>query len=136
MSSYCITLFDTIENPSENDACFLTTTKNLTINKGSGYKIIFTVTKDSNDVDLTGYSLRGQIRPSSSSNVVMLNMTSANLLLKIDNNNSSIIMNLPESFTRRVSGSYAVYDIELLSPGSDAYKIVTGLITFVSEVTQ
>jgi len=136
MSSYCITLFDTIENPSENDACFLTTTKNLTINKGSGYKIIFTVTKDSNNVDLTGYSLRGQIRSSSSSNVVMLNMTSANLLLKIDNNNSSIIMNLPESFTRRVSGSYAVYDIELLSPGSDAYKIVTGLITFVSEVTQ
>ncbi len=136
MSSYCITLFDTIENPAENDACFLTTTKNLTINKGSGYKIIFTISKDSNDVDLTGYSLRGQIRPSSSSSTVLLNMTSANLLLKIDNENSSIIMNLPESFTRRVSGSYGVYDIELLNPTSDAYKIVTGLITFVSEVTQ
>lgn len=136
MASYCITLFDTIENPSENDACFVTATKNLTINKGSGYRITFTLTKDGTDVDLTGYSLRGQIRPSSSSASVLLNMTSANLLLKIDNANSAIIMNLPESFTRRVPGSYAVYDIELLSPTSDAYKIVTGLLTFIPEVTQ
>lgn len=136
MSSYCVTLFDTIENPIENDACFLTTTKNLTINKGSGYKITFALTKDGAPVNLMGYSIRGQIRPSSSSSVVLLNMTLANLLLKIDNNNSSIIMNLPESFTRRVPGSYAVYDIELLSPTSDAYKIVTGLLTFIPEITQ
>lgn len=136
MSSYCITLFDTIENPSENDACFITTTKNLTINKGSGYKITFTLSKNGGDVDLTGHALRGQIRPSSTSTTVLLNMTSANLLLKIDNDNSAIIMTLPESFTRRVSGTYAVYDIELLSPTADAYKIVTGLITFVPEVTQ
>lgn len=136
MASYCITLFDTIENPSENDACFVTATKNLTINKGSGYRITFTLSKDGSDVDLAGYSLRGQIRPSSSSTSVLLNMTSANLLLKIDNANSAIIMNLPESFTRRVPGSYAVYDIELLNPTSDAYKIVTGLLTFIPEVTQ
>lgn len=136
MASFCITLFDTIENPSENDACFVTATKNLTINKGSGYKITFSLTKDGNSVDLTGYSLRGQVRPSASSSTVLLNMTSANLLLKIDNANSSIVMNLPESFTRRVAGTYAVYDIELLNPIADATKIVTGLITFVPEVTQ
>lgn len=136
MSSFCITLFDTIENPSETDACFLTTTKNLTINKGSGYRINFTLSKDGNSVDLTGYSLRGQIRPSATSSQVLLNMTSANLLLRIDNSNSLIVMNLPESFTRRVSEIYAVYDIELLNPTSDAYKIVTGLITFIPEVTQ
>lgn len=136
MSSYCITLFDTIENPLENDSCFVTVTKNLTINKGSGYRITFTLSKDGSDVDLSGYSVRGQVRSSSSSTSYLLNMTSANLLLKIDNTNSSIIMNLPESFTRRVSGSYAVYDIELLNPTSDAYKIVTGLLTFTPEVTQ
>lgn len=136
MASFCITLFDTIENPSETDACFLTTTKNLTINKGSGYRINFTLSKDGGPVDLTGYSLRGQIRPSATSSQVLLNMTSANLLLKIDNSNSLIVMNLPESFTRRVSETYAVYDIELLNPTADAYKIVTGLITFIPEVTQ
>lgn len=136
MASFCITLFDTLENPSENDACFVTSTKNLTINKGSGYKITFSLSKDGDPVDLTGYSLRGQVRPSASSSTVLLNMTSANLLLKIDNANSSIIMNLPESFTRRVPGTYGVYDIELLNPVSDASKIVTGLITFVPEVTQ
>lgn len=136
MASFCITLFDTIENPSENDACFLTSTKNLTINKGSGYRINFTLSKDGEPVDLTGYSLRGQIRPSATSAQVLLNMTSANLLLKIDNNNSLITMVIPESFTRRVSDTYAVYDIELLNPTADAYKIVTGLLTFIPEVTQ
>jgi hypothetical protein len=132
--SYCVTLFDTIENPADGDACFITSSKNLTINKGSGYRIIFSLTKDGDSADLSGHSLRGQVRPSSSSSVVLLNMTSANLLLKIEDSN--IVMNLPESFTRRVTQNYAVYDIEILSPTSDAYKIVTGLITFIPEVTQ
>ncbi len=132
--AYCITLFDTIENPGETDACFATASKNLTINKGSGYRITFSLTKDGDPADLSGHTLRGQIRPSSSSSTVLLNMTSANLLLKIENSN--VIMNLPESFTRRVQDNYAVYDIELLSPTSDSYKIVTGLITFIPEVTQ
>ena len=136
MSSFCVTLFDTIENPGENDACFITATRNLTLNKGSSYRIKFLLSKDSNSVNLTGYSLRGQIRPSSSSPTVLLNMTSANLLLGIDNSNSTIFMNLPESFTRRVPGSLAVYDIELLNNVGEASKIVTGLITFVPEITQ
>lgn len=136
MSSFCVTLFDTIENPGENDACFLTTTKNLTLNKGSSYRIKFLLSKNSTSVNLTGYSLRGQVRVSSSSPEVLLNMTSANLLLQIDNTSSSIIMNLPESFTRRVSGTFAVYDIELLNNVGESSKIVSGLITFIPEVTQ
>lgn len=132
--SYCITLFNTIENPGDNDSCFITSTKNLTLNKGSGYRITYNLTKNGVSVNLSGHTLRGQIRPSSTSSEVLLNMTSANLLLQISG--SSIIMNLPESFTRRVVGAYAVYDIELIAPTSDAYKIVTGLITFVPEVTQ
>lgn len=136
MASFCVTLFDTIENPGENDACFLTTTKNLTLNKGSSYRIKFLLSKNSTSVNLTGYSLRGQVRVSSSSPEVLLNMTSANLLLQIDNTSSSIIMNLPESFTRRVSGTFAVYDIELLNNVGESSKIVSGLITFIPEVTQ
>lgn len=136
MASFCVTLFDTIENPGENDACFLTATKNLTLNKGSSYRIKFLLSQDSNSVNLTGYSLRGQVRPSVSSPIVLLNMTSANLLLAIDNSNSTIVMNLPESFTRRVTGSLAVYDIELLNNVGESSKIVTGLITFIPEITQ
>lgn len=136
MASFCITLFDTIENPSAGDACFGTSTQNLTLNKGSSYRIRFLLSKNTNDVNLTGYSLRGQIRPSSTSAQVLLNMTSANLLLEIDNSSSSILMNLPESFTRRVSQSFAVYDIELLNNIGEASKIITGMITFIPEVTQ
>lgn len=136
MASFCVTLFDTIENPGVSDACFLTATRNLTLNKGSSYRIKFLLTKDGNNVDLTGYSLRGQIRPSISSPIVLLNMTSANLLLAINNSDSTIAMNLPESFTRRVSQSLAIYDIELLNNVGESSKIVTGLITFIPEVTQ
>lgn len=131
MASYCITLFDTLENPAESDACFVTATKNLTINKGSSYRITFLLSKDGDPVDLAGYSLRGTIKPSSSSSTVWLNMTSANKLLKIDNSNSSIVMYLTESFTRSISSTFGVYDIELLTPSSEVSRIVTGLITFV-----
>lgn len=136
MSSFCVTLFDSIENPADSDACFLTANRNLTLNKGSSYRIKFLLSKDSNPVNLVGYSLRGQIRPSASSSIVLLNMTSANLLLKINNNDSTIEMNLPESFTRRVTQTFAVYDIELINNIGQAYKIVSGLITFIPEVTQ
>jgi hypothetical protein len=131
MASFCVTLFDTIENPIDNDACFVTATKNLTLNKGSSYKIIYSLYKDGSSVDLTGYSLRGVIKPSSTSSDIMLNLSTANLLLEINNSNSTIAMNLKESFTRRVTVASAVYDIEILNNVGDATKIITGLITFV-----
>lgn len=131
MSSYCITLFDTLENPSEGDACFVTATKNLTLNKGSSYRITFLLSKDSNPVNLAGYSLRGVIKKSSSSTDVLLNMTMANKVLKIDNSNSSIVMSLTEGFTQSVSQNFAIYEIELINPTSEVNKIVTGLITFI-----
>lgn len=136
MGSYCVTLFDTIENPGDGDACFNTAVKNLTINKGSAYKIVFKLTKENADVSLVGFALRGQIRPSSNSSTVLLDMSTANMLLEINNSNSTIVMRLPESFTRRVTQSFASYDIEILSGSGDAYKIVAGLITFIPEVTQ
>jgi predicted choloylglycine hydrolase len=136
MGSYCVTVFDTIENPGEGNACFNTATRNLTINKGSSYKIIYKVTKEGNDISLAGFALRGQIRPSSSSNIILLDMSTANMLLEINNSNSTIAMRFPEAFTRRVTQSLASYDIEILSGSGEAYRIVQGLITFIPEVTQ
>lgn len=132
MSSFCVSVFNTLENPAENDSCFVTATKNLTLNKGSSYRITFLVAKDGNNADLTGYSVRGNIKPSSNSDQILLDMSTSNLLMKIDYNNSSIIMNIPETFTRRVSQNTAVYNIELLNSNSETSKIVTGIITFVN----
>lgn len=131
MASFCVTLFDTLENPADDDACFLCATRNLTLSKGSSYRIKFLLSKDGEDVNLTGYALRGHIKKSSSSTEVLLDMTSANQLLKIDNSTSSILMFIPESFTRRVVQSFAIYEIELLSPISETSRIVQGLITFI-----
>lgn len=131
MASFCVSIFNSLENPAENDSCFVTATKNLTLNKGSSYRITYLVSKDDDAVDLTGYALRGDIRPSQNSDIILLNMSSSNLLLKIDNDNSSIIMNIPESFTRRVTQTVAVYNIELLNSNSETSKIVTGIINFV-----
>ena len=131
MASFCVTLFDTIDNPSENDACFISATKNLTLEKGTGYRITFLLSKDNNSVDLSGYSLRGSIKSSYSSTEALLSMSSANRLLQINNQSSSIYMFVPESFTRRVSQAFAIYEIELLNPTSESSRIVKGLITFI-----
>lgn len=131
MASFCVTLFDTIENPADNDSCFVTATKNLTINKGSSYKIVYNLSKNgSSNVDLSGYSLRGEIKPSSSSTEILLNLSTANLLLEITNN-SSINMYLKESFTRRVTRTSCIYNIELIDSIGNTSKIITGLITFI-----
>jgi len=131
MSSFCVSIFNTLENPAENDSCFVTATKNLTLNKGSSYKITYLVSKDGDNADLSAYSLRGDIRSSSTSDLILLNMSTSNLLLKIDTNNSAIIMNIPETFTRRIQQNIAIYNIELLNSNSETSKIVTGVITFV-----
>lgn len=131
MASFCVTLFDTLENPGENDACFLAATRNLTLDKGSGYRITFLLSKDNNSVNLSGYSLRGTIKLSYTSTDSLLNMSSANQLLQINNESSSIYMFIPESFTRRFDQTFAVYEIELISPTSENSKIVKGLITFI-----
>lgn len=130
--AFCVTLFDTIVD-SSNDACFATATHNLTINKGSSYKIIYKLSKNNLPVNLTGYSLSGAIKPSISSDITLLEMNSGNLLLNIDNDNSQIIMVLKESFTRRVSQSLGIYYIELINPLAEVSKIVSGTMTFVPE---
>ncbi len=134
--SFCITLFDTLENSTTGDVCFSTSTKNFTLNKGSSYRIIFDLTKSGTAANLTGFSFRGQIRPSATSNKVLLEMNSANLLIKSEPTIGRFTLILPESFTRRVSESYAVYDIELVDGLGEVSRIVQGLITFISEVTQ
>ena len=106
MASYCVSL-TTIDN--QIDACFTTSTQNLTLNKGSAYRIVFKLLNNGLDVNLTGNSLRGQIRASVASSVVLLDMSSANLLLNLGN--STVTMILPERFTRRVSQTSVVYDI-------------------------
>lgn len=131
MASFCVTLFDTIQNPAENDACFLTTNQNLTLSRDSFYRITFLLSKNNQNVSLLGYSLRGSIRESASSTENLLTLTSANKLLASDDSSSSIVMFIPESFTSRVKQSFAYYEITLLNPLSQASKIIQGLITFV-----
>lgn len=136
MASYCVTLFDGLENAADIDSCFLTATKNLTVNKGSTTRIAFLLTKGEDPAVLTGFTLRGQIRPSVNSSIILLDMSTSNLLLRVVHDKSAIEMILPESFTRRVQSTYASYDIELVSAGGDVSRIVQGLITFVPEVTR
>ena len=131
MASYCVSL-TTIDN--QIDACFITSTQNLTLNKGSAYRIVFKLLNNGSNVDLTGHSLRGQIRPSVASSEVLLDMSSANLLLNLGN--STVTMILPERFTRRVSQTSVVYDIELLNTLAESSKIITGTMIFIPEVTR
>jgi hypothetical protein len=131
MSSFCVNIFDSIENPADSDSCFTTAVRNLTLNIGSTYKISFILTKDGSPSQyLTGYSARGVIKPSASSSQVLLTMNTANLLLTIDDASSLLNMYIPESFTRRVTNPFAYYEIELLNPLSQTRKIVQGIITF------
>jgi hypothetical protein len=119
MASFCVTIFDTIENAAENDACFGTSTKNLSLNKGSSYRITYQLSKNSGSASIVGYTLRGQIKPTSTSSTILL-----------DPPNSRIMMYIPESFTESISESICYYYIELLNSGGEASRIIQGQINF------
>jgi len=131
MASFCVTLFDTIENPSDGDACFPTDIQNLTLNKNSSYKIVFKLSKNTSLVNFDGYSFRGNIKPSVNSTETLLYMSTANLLLQTNNNDSTLTMNLKESFMRRINVPFAYYDIDIINSLGNSSKIITGLITFI-----
>lgn len=129
--SFCVNIFDSIENPADSDSCFTTAVRNLTLNVGSSYKISFILTKDGQPSQfLTGYAARGIIKSSISSAEILLTMNTANLLITIDETQSVLNMYIPESFTRRVTNSFGYYEIELINPLSQVRKIVQGTLTF------
>lgn len=86
-------------------------------------------------VPLTNYSARMQIREKLTSDTVIHELTTENLGVTINLEQSTITLYIPESITKTFEFTSAVYSLELVS-GSEVTPFAGGNITLQREVTR
>jgi len=111
---------------------------NLTIEQGATYRRKLSVSSGTPaaPLNLTGYTIRMQVRP---------NVRSADVLIALNNSNGRITVNaaageftlaLSAAETAALSFNDGVYDIELQSPSGDVIRLAQGLVKVSPEVTR
>lgn len=85
--------------------------------------------------DLSTYTARMQIREKPSSTVVLLELTSSNGGIILNNTLKTITLNISASATAALSFKYAVYSLELVS-GDIVVPLLYGSLTLDTEITR
>jgi hypothetical protein len=85
--------------------------------------------------DLANITGRMQIREKTNSPTFLLELTSANGLIQIDNTLKTITFSIPASVTQNLTFNQAVYSLELVN-GTTVVPFVYGNVSLVAEVTR
>jgi hypothetical protein len=87
-------------------------------------------------ISLTGFTARMQVRSKIDSTTVIVELTTENGYIVIDNTIKTITLNIPASITAAFTFSTAVYSLEIVSGGGKVTPFCEGTITLVKEVTR
>lgn len=89
-------------------------------------------------VDITGCTIRMQIRSVINPNVVIDTLTSSNGRIVVDNAaQGQFSLHFPSTSTSGITAPNAKYDLEIVYPGDEPqYTIVKGMITYIDDVTK
>lgn len=86
-------------------------------------------------IDLAGYTARLQIRPQTASSTVILELTTQNGGISIDNNLKIISVAITATQTQALNFTNAVYSMELVKD-TNVITFTTGSVSLVTEVTR
>ena len=104
---------------------------NIKIDQGSDFSLQLTVQEDGSAKSLSGFSVRGQVRPTKDSSTLTASFTTA-----ITNASGGIFtVSLPFATTTNMAVGQYFYDIELFT-GSTVQRLIEGLVTVSPEVTR
>jgi len=116
------------------------TTDTITINSVNslGFKSYTTggVVEYNKPVDMADYTARMQIRAKVDSPDIILELTTENSGIVIDNIKKTVTLNIPAITTAGFTFSTAVYSLEMVSSGGQVTPFVGGNLTLVKEVTR
>lgn len=116
------------------------TTDTLTINSinNLGYKDYTSggVVEYNLPVDMAGYTARMQIREKITDTAVILELTTENSGIIINNTTKSITINISAIATAALTFNTAVYSLEMVSSGGQVTPFIGGSLTLVKEVTR
>lgn len=86
-------------------------------------------------IDLTGIAARMQIREKTQSEEFLLELTTENGLIQLNNQIKTITFSIPASVTEDLNFTQAVYSLELVN-GNIVTPFVYGNVSLVTEVTR
>jgi len=87
-------------------------------------------------VDLDGYTARMHIRQSLTATTTLLELTTENARIALDNVAKTITLTISATDTAALSFTSGVYSLELVSGSGEVAEILTGSVTLVKEVTR
>jgi hypothetical protein len=127
-------------NDSENYRVITATTTNtVTFNaiNATGYTAYTSggILEYNTPVDLAGYTARMQIRSQLTSTSTLLELTTANGGVVLDNSAKTITILITASQTTALTFSTAVYSLELVA-GTEVVPFCGGTVTLIPEVTR
>ena len=104
---------------------------NISIDQGSDFSLQLTVQESGSAKDLTGFSVRGQMRPTIDSSTLTASFTGT-----VTNASSGICtISLPYTITTDITVGQYAYDIELYTV-STVQRLLQGTATIKGEVTR
>jgi hypothetical protein len=110
---------------------------NIVLERGAKFE--FTVrarNQDGTAMDLTGYSGKLQIRPTSSSDDVYLEATSANGRIAIDGATGTVAVTVGADITGPMTWQSGVYDLIVSDSASNVRRIAKGFAYLSPEVSR
>lgn len=110
----------------------MATITNLYIDAGADYSIIVTANQSNGDpLNLTGYTVRSQIRKSYASSTVY-NFTAT----VFATTSGKIRLSLTNAQTSAIKPGRYLYDVEITSSSGEKRRVLEGIIIVTPEITQ
>jgi len=114
----------------------MATVKNLVIDQGTTFSLSIIVSDaNANEIDLTGYTLRAQLRKSYGAT----SYTAFTVEAADDPTTGELTISLTDAQTSALKAGRYVYDVEIVAPvadGSTVTRVLEGIITVTPEVTR
>jgi hypothetical protein len=108
----------------------------ITIEQGSGFSLSLTYeAPEGSLVDFTGSTARLQVREKYSSADTLIELTTENGGVELGND-GSVELSMQAADTAELSFSRGVYDLEIVPPTGEPYKIIKGNVFLKREVTR
>jgi hypothetical protein len=107
-------------------------THNFTLEQGTTFSKTITVKQDGSALNLSGYTVRSQMRSTHDSSSVALSFTAS----VSDASNGKITISANDTQTSAVEEGIYVYDLEMESTLGVVTRLIQGKVTVTPEVTR
>lgn len=108
----------------------------ITIEQGSGFSLSLTYeAPEGSLVDFTGSTACLQVREKYSSPDTLIELTTENGGIELGSD-GSVELSMPAADTAELNFSRGVYDLEIIPPGGEPYKIIKGSVFLKREATR